>query len=126
MGCPYTVVILGARKYPNDRLFNDNVVTGQVRDSISNSVETGTVLLEFGTLSKPTGNPLFYDKAKQRALVETYKRPSAIDLVGAALNVETGEWTDRDSHISGGIVPGDESSSACSAHCHRPARLSAG
>ncbi|MEY2510198.1 MAG: degradation enhancer, mannosidase alpha-like 2 [Verrucomicrobiota bacterium] len=79
-----------------------NLRTGQVRDPISNPAETGTLLLEFGTLSKLTGKPVFYDKAK-RALVETYKRRSAIGLVGSSINVETGAWIDPDSHISGGI-----------------------
>jgi mannosidase alpha-like ER degradation enhancer 2 len=79
-----------------------NLRTGAVRDPISNPAETGTLLLEFGTLSKLTGNPVFYDKAK-RALVETYKRRSPIGLVGSSINVETGAWTDTDSHISGGI-----------------------
>ena len=79
-----------------------NLRTGQVRDPISNPAETGTLLLEFGTLSKLTGNPVFYDKAK-RALVETYKRRSPIGLVGSSINVETGAWIDPDSHISGGI-----------------------
>lgn len=79
-----------------------NLRTGQVRDPISNPAETGTLLLEFGTLSKLTHDTTFYDKAK-RALVETYKRRSPLGLVGASINVETGTWTDSDSHISGGI-----------------------
>src|SRR3989440_2144586 len=79
-----------------------NLRTGQVRDPVSNPAETGTLLLEFGTLSKLTNNPVFYDKAK-RALVETYKRRSPLGLVGSGLNVETGAWTDPDSHVSGGI-----------------------
>src|SRR5947209_1016701 len=79
-----------------------NLHTGQVRDPNSNPAETGTLLLEFGTLSKLTGKPVFYDTAK-RALVETYKRRSPIGLVGQGINVETGAWTDNDSHISGGI-----------------------
>src|SRR5213595_308565 len=79
-----------------------NLRTGAVRDPNSNPAETGTLLLEFGTLSKLTGNPVFYDKAK-RALVETYKRRSPLGLVGASINVETGTWMDSDSHISGGI-----------------------
>ncbi|MEY2548081.1 MAG: degradation enhancer, mannosidase alpha-like 2 [Verrucomicrobiota bacterium] len=79
-----------------------NLRTGQVRDPNSNPAETGTLLLEFGTLSKLTGKPIFYDKAK-RALVETYKRRSPIGLVGSSINVETGVWTDPDSHVSGGI-----------------------
>jgi ER degradation enhancer, mannosidase alpha-like 2 len=79
-----------------------NLKTGKVRNSVSNPAETGTLLLEFGALSKLTGNPIFFDKAK-RALVETYKRRSKIGLVGEWINVETGEWTNPDSHISGAI-----------------------
>jgi len=79
-----------------------NLKTGKVSKPVSNPAETGTLLIEFGTLSKLTGNPVFYDKAK-RALVETYNRRSKIGLVGEWLNVETGEWTNTDSHISGAI-----------------------
>src|SRR6478672_6725843 len=39
-----------------------NLRTGQTRDPISNPAETGTLLLEFGMLSKLTNNPVFYDK----------------------------------------------------------------
>ena len=79
-----------------------NLKTGKVRDAKTNPAEAGTLLIEFGTLSKLTGRPIFYDKAK-RALVETYKRRSAIGLVGTWIDVETGEWKDTDSHISGAI-----------------------
>jgi mannosidase alpha-like ER degradation enhancer 2 len=79
-----------------------NLHTGQIRDPMTNPAETSTLLLEFGTLSKLTGNPIFYEKAK-RALVETFKRRSPLGLVGESINVETGVWTNADSHISGGI-----------------------
>ncbi|MEP6568165.1 MAG: glycoside hydrolase family 47 protein [Acidobacteriota bacterium] len=79
-----------------------NLKTGKVRDAESNPAETGTLLIEFGTLSKLLRRPLFYDKAK-RALVETYKRRSAIGLVGEKINVETGQWINTDSHINGAI-----------------------
>jgi mannosidase alpha-like ER degradation enhancer 2 len=79
-----------------------NLKTGAVRGAESNPAETGTLLVEFGTLSKLTGNPVYYDKAK-RALVETYNRRSPIGLVGEKINVETGRWTNTDSHISGAI-----------------------
>ena len=79
-----------------------NLKTGKVSKPISNPAETGTLLIEFGTLSKLTGNPVYYEKAK-RALVETYNRRSKIGLVGEWINVETGEWTNTDSHISGAI-----------------------
>ena len=79
-----------------------NLKTRAVRDPVSNPAETGTLILEFGTLSKLTGKPIYYEKAK-RALVETYKRRSSIGLVGEWINVETGKWTNTDSHISGAI-----------------------
>jgi glycosyl hydrolase family 47 len=79
-----------------------NLKTGKTRDAKSNPAETGTLLIEFGTLSKFTGNPVYYKKAK-RALVETFNRRSEIGLVGTWINVETGEWVDTDSHISGAI-----------------------
>lgn len=79
-----------------------NLRTGKVKDPISNPAETGTLLIEFGTLAKLTNKPVFYEKAK-RALVETYKRRSSIGLVGENINVETGEWTNKDSHVSGAI-----------------------
>jgi ER degradation enhancer, mannosidase alpha-like 2 len=79
-----------------------NLKTGKVRGVESNPAETGTLLLEFGTLSKLTGNPVYYEKAK-RALVETYKRQSSIGLVGDSINIETGKWIHTDASISGGI-----------------------
>ena len=79
-----------------------NLVTGKIRDSINNPAEIGTALIEFGTLSKLTGNPVYYDKAK-KALVSCFNHRSKIGLVGTWINVETGEWTDKSSHISGAI-----------------------
>ena len=79
-----------------------NLKTGAIRDSINNPAEIGTSLIEFGTLSRLTGNPIYYEKSK-RALVQLYNRRSAIGLVGSTINVETGEWVDKTSHIGGGI-----------------------
>jgi hypothetical protein len=79
-----------------------NLKTGKVRGAETNPAEAGTLLVEFGALAKLTGKSIFYEKAK-RALVEVYKRRSAIGLVGQRINVETGEWTRTDSHISAEI-----------------------
>ncbi len=79
-----------------------NLKTGEVKGKDSNPAEIGSCLLEFGTLSQLTGNPVYFDKAK-KALVALYDRRSKIGLVGSSINVETGEWTDTESHISGGI-----------------------
>lgn len=79
-----------------------NLRTGKTSGNVSNPAETGTLLLEFGTLARLTGKPVYYDKAK-RALVETFKRRSPIGLVGSQIDVETGRWVERTSHIAGGI-----------------------
>lgn len=79
-----------------------NLKTGATRGEVTNPAETGTLLLEFGALSKLAGIPIFYNKAK-RALLETYKRRSPIGLVGTRINVITGEWTNTDSHVSAEI-----------------------
>jgi ER degradation enhancer, mannosidase alpha-like 2 len=79
-----------------------NLKTGAVRGEETNPAEIGTLLIEFGTLSKLTGKTVYYDKAK-RALVQLYNRRSPIGLVGSSINVKTGKWTDPVSHIGGGI-----------------------
>ncbi len=86
-GMPYTFV---------------NLRTGRTSGARSNPAEIGTLLLEFGTLSRLTGKPIFYDKAK-RAVVALYGRRSKIGLVGEEIDVETGAWTGRASHVGGGI-----------------------
>jgi mannosidase alpha-like ER degradation enhancer 2 len=79
-----------------------NLKTGKLRGNVTNPAEAGTLLIEFGTLARLTHRQILYDKAK-RALVEIYNRRSPIGLVGTWINVETGQWTDTDSHISGAI-----------------------
>jgi mannosidase alpha-like ER degradation enhancer 2 len=79
-----------------------NLRTGATSDPHSNPAEIGTLLLEFGTLARLTGKPVFYDKSK-RALVELYARRSPIGLVGEEIDVETGEWRSRNSHVGGAI-----------------------
>ena len=70
-----------------------NLRTGKTSGARSNPAEIGTLLLEFGTLSKLTKNPVFYDKAKN-ALVQLYQRRSKIGLVGEEIDVETGRWVE--------------------------------
>lgn len=79
-----------------------NLKTGKVRGAKSNPAEIGTLFLEFGTLSRHTKKPVYYDKAK-RALVELYNRRSKLGLVGEEINVETGRWVSTQSHVGGGI-----------------------
>jgi hypothetical protein len=79
-----------------------NLKTGDTRGRASNPAETGTLLLEYGTLARLTGKNIYYDTAK-RALVETYRRGSKLGLVGSGLDVVTGQWTDTDANVGGGI-----------------------
>jgi len=79
-----------------------NLKTGATRDAISNPAEIGTLILEFGTLSRLADNPVYFDTAK-RALSTLYSRRSKIGLVGENIDVETGEWTNPASHVGGAI-----------------------
>jgi len=79
-----------------------NLKTGKVSGAKSNPAEIGTLILEFGTLSKLTGKPVYFDKAK-RAVTELYARRSKLGLVGEEIDVETGQWLSPTSHIGGGI-----------------------
>jgi mannosidase alpha-like ER degradation enhancer 2 len=79
-----------------------NLKTGAVKEPNTNPAEVGTLILEFGTLSKLTGKPVYYDKAR-KALVALYDRRSGIGLVGEGINCETGAWTNPTSHVSGAI-----------------------
>jgi mannosidase alpha-like ER degradation enhancer 2 len=79
-----------------------NLHTGKTSGAHSNPAEIGTLILEFGTLSKLTGKPVFYAKAK-RALTELYARRSKIGLVGEEIDVESGAWISKTSHVGGGI-----------------------
>ncbi|MEX1139965.1 MAG: glycoside hydrolase family 47 protein [Bacteroidota bacterium] len=76
-----------------------NLRSGKIRNPRTNPGEVGTLLIEFGTLSKLTGKPIYYETAK-KAVVEVYKRRSEIGLVGTWMDANTGEWLDPDSHLS--------------------------
>jgi hypothetical protein len=79
-----------------------NLKTGQVSGARSNPAEIGTLLLEFGVLSKLTRKAVYYDKARA-AVVHLFERRSPLGLVGSEIDVESGRWTDPTSHVGGGI-----------------------
>ncbi|HTO94054.1 MAG TPA: glycoside hydrolase family 47 protein [Bacteroidota bacterium] len=79
-----------------------NLRTGAVRGTVTNPAEAGTLLVEFGTLSRLTGDERYYDAAK-KSLVEVFRRRSALGLVGSSIDVESGKWIGTESHVSGGI-----------------------
>ncbi|HEX9887236.1 MAG TPA: GH92 family glycosyl hydrolase [Longimicrobiales bacterium] len=79
-----------------------NLRSGETSLPVNNPAEIGTLMLEFGVLSKLTGNPVYYDASK-RGIEEVFRRRSPLGLVGTTIDVETGEWVDTDSHVSGRI-----------------------
>ncbi len=76
--------------------------TGNVRDAINNPAEIGSLILEFGQLSRHTGDKKYFNKAK-KAIMAVYKRRSKIGLVGQQINIITGKWQNTISHMDGGI-----------------------
>jgi ER degradation enhancer, mannosidase alpha-like 2 len=74
--------------------------TGKTRDGNNNPAEIGTLMLEFGNLSKLTGNPVYFTTAK-KAMMAVYAKTSPIGLVGEVIDVQTGNWVRKASHISG-------------------------
>jgi len=79
-----------------------NLKTGAVEWPANNPAEIGTLMLEFGQLSRLTGDAKYFDAAK-RAVTEVYARRSPLGLVGTVIDVESGEWTNPASHVGGMI-----------------------
>lgn len=70
--------------------------------SISCTAGIGTFLLEFGTLSRLTGDPL-YEEVAMNAIKALHYYKSNIGLVGNHVDVLTGHWTAQDSGIGAGV-----------------------
>ncbi|XP_010542915.1 PREDICTED: alpha-mannosidase I MNS4 isoform X2 [Tarenaya hassleriana] len=69
---------------------------------ITSTAGGGTLTLEFGVLSRLTNDPVFEQVAKN-AVRGLWARRSNLDLVGAHINVFTGEWTQKDAGIGTSI-----------------------
>lgn len=62
----------------------------------------GSLILEFATLSRLTGDSIFEEKART-ALDSLWEyRHRSTDLVGTVLNVDSGEWVRRESGVGAG------------------------
>jgi len=79
-----------------------NLKTGKTSGAVSNPAEIGTYLIEYGTLSKHTGNPVYYNTA-MKAMTALYALRSPKNLTAEGINIETGTVTNPVSHISGCI-----------------------
>ncbi|HEY3752848.1 MAG TPA: glycoside hydrolase family 47 protein [Pseudonocardiaceae bacterium] len=71
-----------------------NLHTGAVSGTTPPLAEIGTNILEFGVLSRITGDPKYFNAAKKAYRFAVAQR-SSLDLMGTSLNVETGEWADN-------------------------------
>ena len=71
-----------------------NLKTGAVRDPATNPAETGTIIAEFGTLSRLTGDPAYVNAAK-RAMAAMFDRRSKIGLLADRIDATTGQWLSR-------------------------------
>ncbi|XP_054268962.1 ER degradation-enhancing alpha-mannosidase-like protein 2 [Macrosteles quadrilineatus] len=70
--------------------------------SVTCTAAVGTFILEFGTLSRLTGDPL-YEEVAMNALHALYNHRSSIGLYGNHIDVMTGRWTAQDSGIGAGV-----------------------
>lgn len=62
----------------------------------------GTFILEFSTLSRLTGDPVF-EKVARKALRELWKTRSDIGLVGNHIDVISSKWVAQDAGIGAGV-----------------------
>jgi len=70
--------------------------------TVTGTASCGTFLLEFGLLSRLTGDPL-YEHAARRALAALYTARSKINLVGNHIDVARAEWVYREAGIGGNV-----------------------
>ncbi|KAI3790780.1 hypothetical protein L2E82_04074 [Cichorium intybus] len=69
---------------------------------ITSTAGGGTLTLEFGVLSRLTNDPIF-EQVTKNAVRGIWTRRSRINLVGAHIDVFTGEWTQKDAGIGTSI-----------------------
>lgn len=110
-GIPYPRVNLrhGVPFYVNSPV-NQNAETGQCHTAQNKKAEltetcsagAGSLVLEFATLSRLTGDPR-YERFAKRAFWSVWERKSSIGLVGAGIDAETGLWMSGNTGIGAGI-----------------------
>jgi len=69
----------------------------------------GTFLIEFASLSRLTGDPV-YEKAAMRAMISLWQRRSEINPIGNNINVDSGKWTCFEYLVKAGILPDNHQS----------------
>lgn len=77
-----------------------NAKTAEITETCS--AGAGSLVLEFSTLSRLTGDPR-YEKAAKAAFWAVWQRRSSIGLIGAGIDAETGQWVSPYTGIGAGI-----------------------
>ena len=70
-----------------------NLATAAVRDPLTNPAEAGTLMAEWGLLSRLSDDPRYMDAAR-RAAVALFDNRSRRGLLGVKIDALTGEWRD--------------------------------
>ncbi len=78
-----------------------NLKSGLTSGDICTPDEIGGMLMEYGTLTKYTGDKKFFDLALN-CVKSLYNRKSKINLLGSAMDVRSGTWTNPESNIMEG------------------------
>jgi len=79
-----------------------NLKTGNAHGDTVNVAEAATYTLEMGVLSYYTKNPKYYQAGK-KATLAIFERRSEIGLIGDVIDVETGKWVGKQSHLCAGV-----------------------
>jgi mannosyl-oligosaccharide alpha-1,2-mannosidase len=72
-----------------------NLRTGAVRDPVSNLAEIGSNILEFGDITRLTGDSKYLD-ASMKAFEAVIAKRSALNLLGTNFDVEKGDFSGTD------------------------------
>lgn len=70
--------------------------------SVTCTAGIGTFIVEFGALSRLTGDPI-YEEVALNALYALYDHRSSIGLFGNHIDIQTGRWTAQDAGIGAGV-----------------------
>ncbi|KAH6590208.1 hypothetical protein BASA50_009470 [Batrachochytrium salamandrivorans] len=85
--------------YPRVNL-RKGVLSNEIKETCT--AGAGTLVLEFGTLSRLSGDPK-YENAARTALFAVWARRSDLDLVGNTMSIITNRWVHNAASIGAGI-----------------------
>lgn len=80
---------------------NINLKTGEVSGNNCTPDELSGLLLEYGMLTKYSGDSTYY-KNELGSVKALYNRKSKIGLLGSAIDIRSGQWTNPESNIMEG------------------------